>query len=119
MKSLALLMLIPSLALAQGATITIGPSQLCYSFCYSVPNSAGDEINMSPPNRYGSVYVSVNGVAYTGQLSAFDTNYSNVVLSNTTGDEITVTASWSGVRKCSSGHPGCSTVYYLVSGTIQ
>lgn len=123
MKAALIAALIAAAATAQAApiTIAIGPAPGCYGFCYNVPNNAGAVIDMSPPHVYGqpaTLYVSINGVGYTGALPLNDTSYSNIVLSDVDGNEITVSASWVGSRHCSSGHPGCSTVWALQSGSI-
>lgn len=127
MKTLALLSLGFFALLGVGTTyaqttITIGPTQPCTSgFCYNVPNSAGVVIGMSVPHRYGQsaiLYVSINGDAYTGPLPLNDSVYSGVVLTDANGNQITVSATWNGTLKCSSGHPGCQVVWSLVTGTI-
>lgn len=123
MKAFIACLLVTTAAVAQTppVTIQIGPSPACYGFCYNVPNNAGAVIDMSPPHSYGqaaSLYVSINGVGYTGALPLNDSSYTNIVVSDVDGNQITVSATWVGTRHCSSGHPGCSTVWELQSGTI-
>lgn len=125
MKTLALLSLglIASRAYAQTAPITIGPTEPCVSgFCYNVPNSAGVVIDMSPPHHYGQaaqLYVSINGDAYIGALPLNDSVYSGIILTDASGNQITVSATWNGRLKCSSGRAGgCQVVWSLVSGTL-
>lgn len=123
----AILALSASAAFAEGVSITLDPTPLCSAgFCYNVPNSAGVVIGLSVPPKYwwvpSQVYVSINGDAYVAEVPPYtygQFNLSGVVLTDAAGSTITVSETWQGVRKCSSGRAGgCSTVYELVSGTV-